>query len=155
MDNKKFQQNFSVVNLGSEQLPYITEDTKTRLQYVPFGVYGHDDFFQAVTLAHNTSTTTAASIEGVSDLIFGKGLYSHNEEFNTQLQKIIPQEEVKRVSFDLKLYGNAAFQVYWNDDHTQIKKMYHVPVQYLRAEKLGSHPKIQNYYYCTDWNDCC
>jgi len=31
--------------------------------------------------------------------------------------------------------------------------MYHVPVQYLRAEKIYNNPKIENYYYCTDWND--
>jgi capsid portal protein len=153
MDNKKFQQNFSVVNLGANDLPYIVEDTKTRYQWVPFGVFGHDDFFQAVTMAHNTSTTSAACIEGIADLIYGKGLYSKNEEFNKILQKILPQEEVKRVSFDLKLYGNAAFQVYWNDDHTKIIKFYHVPVQYLRAEKITDNPRVENYFYCTDWLD--
>jgi len=153
MNNKKFQSNFSVVNLGAQDLPIITEDTKTRYQWVPFGVFGHDDFFQAVTMAHNTSTTTAACVEGIADLIYGKGLYSKNEEFNTILQKILPQEEVKRVAFDLKLYGNGAFQVYWNDDHTKIIKFYHVPVQYLRAEKIGTNPKIENWYYCTDWLD--
>jgi hypothetical protein len=31
--------------------------------------------------------------------------------------------------------------------------MYHVPVQTLRAEKLGENRTVQNYYYCTDWND--
>jgi hypothetical protein len=31
--------------------------------------------------------------------------------------------------------------------------MYHVPVQTLRAEKLYGSPRIDNYYYCTDWND--
>ena len=36
------------------------------------------------------------------DLIYGKGLYSKNEEYNKILQKVIPQEETKRVSFDLK-----------------------------------------------------
>jgi hypothetical protein len=80
-------------------------------------------------------------------------LYSKRPEFDTILQKIIPQEETKRVAFDLKLFGNAAYQVYWNDDHTNIKKMYHVPVQTLRAEKIGSSPQIENYYYCVDWND--
>jgi capsid portal protein len=151
--DKKFRQNLSVVNLGQQDIPYIVEDTKTRYQWVPFGVFGHDDFFQSVTMAHNTSTTTAAAIEGISDLIYGKGLYSHNEEFNTILQKLIPQEEIKRVAFDLKLYGNASFQVYWNDEHTKIVKFYHVPVQYLRAEKIGLNPKIENYFYCTDWLD--
>ena len=93
--NKKFQQNLSVVNLGQQDIPYIVEDTKTRYQWVPFGVYGHDDFFDSVSTAWNVSTTNSACIEGIADLIFGKGLYSHNEEFNTQLQKIIPQEEIK------------------------------------------------------------
>jgi hypothetical protein len=149
----KGQQKFSIVNVNNNSLPIIQEDTKTRYPFVPFGVYGNDDFFDAVTTAFNVSTTNAASIEGIADLIFGKGLYSKNELFNETLQKIIPQEEVKRVSFDLKLYGNAAFQVYWDDTHTKIKKMYHVPVQLLRAEKLGASPLIENYYYCTDWND--
>lgn len=149
----KGKQQFSIVNVNNNSLPIIQEDTKTRYPFVPFGVYGNDDFFDAVTTAFNVSTTNAASIEGIADLIFGKGLYSKNQAFNETLQKIIPQEEVKRVSFDLKLYGNAAFQVYWNDDHTAIKKMYHIPVQLLRAEKLGNSPMIENYYYCTDWND--
>ena len=149
----KQQQNFSIVNVNNNQLPFITEDTKTRYTWIPFGVYGHDDFFDAVTMTYNISTTNSACIEGIADLIYGKGLYSKNEEYNKILQRIIPQEETKRVSFDLKLYGNAAYQVYWNDDHTKIIKMYHIPVQYLRAEKLVNEPKVQNYYYCIDWND--
>jgi hypothetical protein len=149
----KEQQKFSIVNVNNNSLPVIQEDTKTRYSWVPFGVYGHDDFFDAVTTAFNVSTTNAASIEGIADLIFGKGVYSKDEVFNETLQKMIPQEEVKRVAFDLKLFGNAAFQVYWDDTHTKIKKMYHVPVQTLRAEKIYGNPRIENYYYCTDWND--
>ena len=149
----KKEQNFSVVNVNTNSLPVIQEDTKTRYSLVPFGVYGNDDFFDAVTLAYNTSTTTSACVEGLADLIFGKGVYSKRPEFNDILAKLIPQEEIKRVSFDFKLFGNAAFQVYWNDDHTKIKKMYHVPVQTLRAEKLYGAARIENYYYCTDWQD--
>jgi hypothetical protein len=149
----KGKQNFAIVNVNNNQLPVITEDTRTRYPFVPFGVYGQDDFFDAVIAAFNVSTTNAAAVEGIADLIFGKGLYSKNEAFNETLQKIIPQEEVKKVSFDLKLFGNAAFQVYWDDTHTKVKKMYHIPVQTLRAEKLYGNPMIENYYYCTDWTD--
>ena len=149
----KGKQNFAIVNINNNQLPIITEDTKTRYPFVPFGVYGHDDFFDAVIAAFNVSTTNAAAVEGIADLIFGKGLYSKNETFNEVLQKILPQEEVKKVSFDLKLFGNAAFQIYWDDKHEKVKKMYHVPVQTIRAEKLYGNPKIENYYYCTDWTD--
>ena len=149
----KQQQNFAVVNVDNNQLPIIQEDTKTRYSWIPFGVYGHDDFFDAITTTFSVSTTNNACIEGIADLIFGKGLYSKNEAFNEILQKMIPQEETKRVAFDLKLFGNAAYQVYWNDDHTKIIKMYHVPIQTLRAEKLYGSSKVQNYYYCVDWND--
>ena len=149
----KQSQKFAVVNVNTNQLPIISEDTKTRYTWVPFGVYGQDDFFDAVVSAWNVSTTTSACVEGIADLIFGKGLYSKNEAFNEVLQKLIPQEETKRVAFDLKLFGNAAYQVYWNDDHSKIIKMYHIPIQTLRAEKLLGEPKIQSYYYCTDWND--
>ena len=146
-------QKFSIVNVNNNSLPIIQEDTKTRYAWVPFGVYGHDDFFDAVTNAYNVSTTNSACVEGIADLIFGKGIYSKDATFDAILQKIIPQEETKRVAFDLKLYGNAAYQVYWNDEHTKIVKMYHIPVQTLRAEKIGSTAKIENYYYCVDWND--
>jgi hypothetical protein len=149
----KKETKLSIVNVTNNQLPLVTEDTKTRYPFVPFGVYGHDDFFDAVNVAYNASTTNAACVEGIADLIYGKGLYSKNEAFNEILQKIIPQEETKRVAFDLKLFGNAAYQVYWNDEHTKIIKMYHTPIQTLRAEKLYNDPKIQNYYYCVDWND--
>ena len=146
--------NLSVVNVnGQNSLPIITEDTKTRYAWVPFGVFGHDDFFAAVNLTYNTSTTTAACIEGISDLIYGKGLYSKDETFNDTLNRLIPQEDIKRLAFDLKLFGNGALQIYWNDEHTKIIKMYHVPVQTLRAEKIFDNPRIQNYYYCTDWKD--
>jgi capsid portal protein len=149
----KGKQNFAIVNVNNNQLPIIQEDTKTRYTWVPFGVYGQDDFFDAIISAFNVSTTNAASVEGIADLIYGKGIYSKNEPFNEILNRILPQEELKKVSFDLKLFGNAAFQVYWDETHTKIKKMYHVPVQTLRAEKLYGSPKIENYYYCTDWND--
>ena len=146
--------NLSVFGLkGNNSLPIVTEDTRTRYGWIPFGINGHDDFFDAVSIAYNQSTTTAACIEGIADLIFGKGIYSKRPEFDSILQKILPQEDVKRASFDLKLFGNAAFQVYWNDEHTKIIKFYHIPVQTLRAEKIYDNPRIENYYYCVDWND--
>ena len=149
----KQQQKFSIVNVQNNQLPMIQEGGNTRQNWVPFGVWGHDDFFDAVTTAYNVSTTNSACIEGIADLIFGKGLYSKNEAYNKVLQKVIPQEETKRVAFDLKLYGNGAYQVYWNDEHTKVIKFYHVPVQTIRAEKIYNNPKVENYFYCTDWND--
>ena len=153
MEIKHKQQNLSVVNLSQQEIPIITEDVKTRYAWVPVGIIDIDDYFQNVTDAYTTSTTNAACVEGIADLIYGKGLYSKNEETQKVLDRILPQEETKRVAFDLKLYGNAAYQVYWNDDHSKVIKFYHVPVQNIRAEKIYDNPRIENYYYCTDWSD--
>jgi hypothetical protein len=153
MEIKHKQQNLSVVSLSQQEIPIITEDVKTRYAWVPVGIIDIDDYFQNVTDAYTTSTTNAACVEGIADLIYGKGLYSKSEEIQKALDKIIPQEETKRVAFDLKLYGNAAYQVYWNDDHSKVIKFYHVPVQNIRAEKIYDNPRIENYYYCTDWSD--
>jgi hypothetical protein len=149
----KKQQNFSVVNFTREEVPIVTEDIKTRYQWVPVGVNEQDDFFDLLTEAYNTSTTNAACVDGVADLIYGKGIVTDNEEFADTLAKLVPAEDLRRVSFDLKLYGNAAFQVMWNKEHTRILKLFHVPTQTLRAEKIYGAAKIENYYYCTDWND--
>lgn len=149
----KLNQNFSVLNFGQQDIPVVTEDIKSRHQWVPVGILDQDDYFTTLTDAYNTSTTNAACIEGVADMIYGKGLYSKNLAFQPILEKILPQEELKRVSFDLKLTGNGVFQVYWNDEHTKIVKMYHTPIQNWRAEKITDTPKVQNYFYCTDWSD--
>lgn len=150
--DKKYQ-NFSVVSMAQQDVPVIREDVKTRYNWVPFGIYMQDDFYPMITEAFQTSTTNAACVEGISDLIFGKGLYTKNESLTDTISKLLPQEEVKRVVFDLKLYGNGAFQVIWDDTHTKIIKFYHIPVQTLRAEKIYDNPQIENYYYCTDWYD--
>jgi hypothetical protein len=151
--NKDNTNTLRVVNLSQQEIPVVYEDTKTRQQWVPVGIISPDDFFQNVTDAYNNSSTNAACVEGIADMIYGKGLYSKNIQFQPILDKLIPQEEIKRVAFDLKLYGNGVFQVYWNDEHTKVVKMYHTPVQHWRAEKISDSPKIENYYYAIDWND--
>lgn len=149
----KKEQNFSVINLTRQDVPNIIEDTKTRYNWIPLGILGHDDYFDTITEAYNTSTTNAACIEGSADLIYGKGIVTDDTTFEEDLTRLIPSEDLRKVAFDLKLYGNSAFQIFWNKEHTKIKKFYHIPIQTLRAEKLYGHTKVQNYFYCTDWND--
>ena len=110
----KQETKLSVVNLSQQDIPIITEDTKTRHHWVPVGIMDMDDYFPVLTDAYQTSTTNAACIDGIADLIFGKGMYSNSPAFNEVLNKIISQEDLRRISFDYKLYGNAAVDVLWN-----------------------------------------
>jgi len=148
----KNKQNFSVVNFSREEVPIVTEDIKTRHQWVPVGINGHDDYFELLTEGYNTSTTNAACVDGVADLIYGKGIVTDDEDFQDTLARLVPAEDLKKVSFDLKLYGNAAFQIMWNKEHTKVIKMFHVPVQTLRAEKIHMCTRVDNYFYCADWS---
>ena len=132
----KEQGKFSVVNFSRQDVPIIQEDTKTRYKWVPVGILDQDDYFGLVTEAYNTSTTNAACVDGVADLIYGKGLFTKDESKQQELDSTIPPEDLRKVSFDLKLFGNAAFQVVWNKSHTKILKIYHTPVQNLRAKKV-------------------
>jgi hypothetical protein len=145
--------NLKVINLARHEIPIITEDTKTRQSWVPVGIYNSDDFFYLIEEAYNSSTTNAACVEGIADLIYGEGIYTKNLDFEMSLKKILTKNDGRKISFDLKLFGNAAMQVVWNDEHTKVLRLSHIPVQKLRAEKLYGEPKIENYYYCTDWND--
>src|SRR5210317_384665 len=113
----KKQEQFSVLNLTRQDVPIVTEDTKTRYQWVPVGILDQDDYFGMVTEAYNTSTTNAACVEGVADLIYGKGIFKKEEVKQQQLDKIIPPEDLRKITFDLKLYGNAAWQIIWNKSH--------------------------------------
>ena len=149
----KTKTELSVISLTRQDIPDIQEDTKTRYSWVPVGIIGQDDYFPILTDAYNTSVTTAASVDGVADLIYGKGLFSKKEGFNDTLKRLLNPTELKKITFDYKLYGNAAIQVVWNREHTEVKKMYHVPVQNIRAEKIYDDIKVSNYFYCTDWSD--
>lgn len=149
----KEQGKFNVINFSRQDVPIVLEDIKTRYQWVPVGILDQDDYFGLLTEAYNTSTTNAACVDGVADLVYGKGLFTKEEGKQQTLDKIVPPEDLRKVSFDLKLYGNAAFQVIWNESHTKIEKLYHTPVQNLRAKKIYGMKKVEGYYYCTDWND--
>jgi len=149
----KKQEQFSVLNLSRQDVPIVTEDIKTRYQWVPVGILDQDDYFGLVTEAYNTSTTNAACVDGVADLIYGKGLFTNEEGKQEKLDKVVPPEDLRKIAFDLKLYGNAAYQVIWNKSHTQIQKLFHMPVQNLRAKKIYDMGRIEGYYYCSDWSD--
>jgi hypothetical protein len=145
-------QKFSVVNFAQYDIPQITEDRKTRYDFVPVGINAQDDFFESLLDAYTNSTTNAACIDSIADLIFGKGLESENTAEQDLLETILPPEELKRIAFEYKLFGNAAAQVIWNTEHTKVLKIFHIPVSNLRAEKVMMG-KIEAYYYCTDWKD--
>lgn len=145
-----------VVNLsdGGYITPRITESSNNRRAWVEYGIDGIDDFFTTLIKRFETSPTNQACIDGTVDLIYGKGVKAKDRlDLEEYLYTLTTEEEIRRIVFDYKLYGNAAFQLVFNSDRTRIINFYHIPVDTLRAEKVNENGVIPGFYYSPDFSD--
>jgi len=60
---------------------------------------------------------------------------------------------VRKIVLDRKMLGQFAIQVHYSADHKKILKVYHIPVNLLRAEKCNKEGEIEGYYYSDNWLD--
>ena len=142
----------SFVNLSTYTSPQIVESKNK--EWVEFGA--DNNFFQFLIDKANGSATSGACIIGVSQMIYGRGLdatdSSRKPESYARMISLFKKDVVRRLSYDLKLAGQCAMQVIYSKDKKTIEKVEHLPIETLRAEKVGSEDKeIQAYYYHPDW----
>ena len=142
----------SFVNLSTYTSPKIVESKNK--EWVEFGA--DNNFFQFLIDKANGSATSGACIIGVSQMIYGRGLdatdSSRKPESYARMISLFKKDVVRRLSYDLKLAGQCAIQVIYSKDKKTIEKVEHLPIETLRAEKVGSEDKeIQAYYYHPDW----
>ena len=152
MENKASQ--IKVVNMsGGYILPKVTE-TKGRKKHVEMGIEGADDFFTTLIKRYETSPTNQACIDGSTDLILGKGVKAKgNPVLEEYLYNLTNEDEIRKIVFDYKMFGNAAIQCVFNEDRSQIVGFYHLPVDTLRAAKVDEQGNIPGYFYSSDWTD--
>lgn len=142
--------NVHIVNLSSYNRPKIQEDKKK--EWVAYG--DDNDFYTYLIDLYTQSTTNNAIINGVSQMVYGKGLDALDSSTKTDeyaaLRSIFHDSCLRKISFDLKLLGEASFQVLYKD--SQVAKAEHFPRQTLRAEKCNEDGEIEAYYYHNDWS---
>jgi len=119
--------------------------------------YGDDNnYFQYLIDRYNGSPTNNAIINGIIDMVYGKGLgatdASRKPDEYAMMMALFSKECVKRVCSDFKMMGNAAMQVIYNQDHSKIVKVEHIPVETLRAERANEKGDIPAYYYAKSWD---
>lgn len=153
-NNNKIKANVDsihVVNLSSYNKPKVVEDKKK--EWVAYG--DDNDYYQYLIEQYTNSTTNNAIINGVSNMIYGKGLDALDSSTKTDeyaaLRSIFHNECLKKVSLDLKLLGEASFQVLYKDG--KVVRSEHFPRQTLRAEKCNEDGDIEAYYYHPDWGN--
>jgi hypothetical protein len=87
-------------------------------------------------------------------MIYGKGLEALDSSTKTdeyaQLRSIFHNECLKKVTLDLKMLGEACFQVMYANG--KVIRAEHFPRQTLRAEKYNDDGDIEAYYYHPKWH---
>ena len=143
-------ENVHIVSLSSYNRPQIKEDKKR--DWVEYG--DDNDFYTYLIDLFIESTTNNAIINGVSQMIYGKGLDALDSSTKTEeyaaLRSIFHDSCLRKITFDLKLLGEASFQVLYKDK--QVARAEHFPRQTLRAEKCNDDGEIEAYYYFHDWS---
>jgi hypothetical protein len=148
-NNNQKQGGVHVISLSTYNKPEITEDK--RKDWVNYG--SDNDYYSYLIKLFTDSTTNNAIIGGVSSMIFGKGLDALDSSTKTEeyaaMRSIFSNECLRKVSLDLKLLGEASFQVTYKDK--KVYKAEHFPRQTLRAEKCNEEGQVEAYYYHPDW----
>lgn len=149
---KSAKSEVSFVNLSSYTSPEVKE-VATR-DWVSYGT--DNNYFQYLLDRYNGSATNNASINGISQQIFGKGLSatdsSRKPEEYAKMITLLKKDTVRKLCYDLKLMGQCAIQVIYSKDRKSIAKIEHFPIETLRAEKCNEKGEIEAYYYYKDWS---
>lgn len=143
--------NLHIVNLASYNRPKISED-KNR-DWVEYG--DDNDYYSYLIDLYTNSTTNHSIINGISNMIYGKGLdaLDSNKKPNeyAAMRSIVSDSCLRKVVLDLKLLGEGSFQVLYQKG--EVKKAEHFPRQTLRAEKCNEDGEVEAYYYHPDWKE--
>ena len=142
--------NLHLIQLGQYERPTITEERNK--DWVSIG--DNNDYYQSLIDAYMDSTTNNAVINGVVNQIYGKGLdatdSAEKPDQYAQMKSLVKPNDLRNVCQDLKLLGEAAFQITYNG--SKISAITHFPRETLRAEKMNDKGEIKNYFYSADWS---
>ena len=142
----------NIINLSSYTAPDIQVDKKN--PYVTFG--SKNSYFQYLIDRYTGSPTNNAIVNGISQMVFGKGLSATDsnkkpEEY-AQMMSLLHNDCVRKLVYDLYLMGQCAMQIIYSKDRKSIAQVEHMPVETLAMEKPGENGEIEGYYYCEDWS---
>ncbi len=150
---KKGKSQISIVNLSTYNSPDI-KVVKNK-DYVTYG--DKNSYFQYLIDRYTESPTNNAIINGISQMIFGRGLGATDsnkkpEEY-AKMITLFTDDCVRKFAYDLKLAGQCAVQVIYSKDRKTVAQVAHIPVETLAMEKCNEDGEIEGFYYCSDWEN--
>ena len=141
-----------IVNLSTYTTPDIVE--KSNKDWVSYGA--DNNYFKYLIDRYNGSPTNNAIINGMSEMIYGRGLDALNSNKKpdqyASMISLLHKDMVRKLCYDLKLMGQCSMQVIYSKDRKSIAQVEHIPVENLRAEKCNDKGEIEGYFYSDDWS---
>ena len=139
------------LNLSTYSSPKIVEQKNKDWVF-----YGDDNnYYQYLIDLYHGSPTNNACVKGIADLIFGEGLEAVKADRNLQgyieVKKLFSDDCLRKIAMDLKMLGQASFQIVKTKNRKSVYKAYHFPIQTLRPKKANKDGEIDGYYYSADW----
>lgn len=145
--------NMRFVNLSSYAAPEYKEVYNK--EWVLYQDEDGQNYFKSLIDRYLDSPTNACCINGISDMIYGRGIDATDSEekpeMYAQMKLLLQDKQLKRIVKDYKLLGQAAIQVIYNEQKTRIIKLLHFPMETLAAEK-AVNGMIEAYYYHPNWD---
>ena len=151
IENKR--PNVHVLSLASYVAPELTESKDG--DYVQYG--DKNSYYKFLIDRYTNSATNNAVINGVSRLIYGKGLTALDAASKpndyASFITMFKSEDVRKLVIDLKMLGQCAMQVLYSKDHKKVISAQHISVHLICPEKCNKEGKIANYYYSDNWDN--
>ena len=147
----------NLVELSHYNIPHIVE--KTNQDWVSFG---EDNLYPNYLLElFLGSAINGALIKSIGAMIYGEGLAATDADENEATKESFlklngllhdsPDDVLKDLAMDLKLFGGCYVNVIWSRDRKSISKISHIGAQYIRSGKMVDG-EIDTYYYSSDWS---
>lgn len=105
----------------------------------------HNSLYDFVEDSYLNSPTNMSIINSIRDYIVGEGLVDAN---GSDINSIISQEDVYKLSLDIKKFGAFTVQILWGLDET-IKEIKYLNVKKVQLD-IDDYGDIQGYYYSFD-----
>jgi len=139
------------LQLNSYTSPKIVENKQE--DWVEYGA--DNNYYQYLIDLYHGSPTNNAAVKGIADLIFGEGLEAVKADRNLQgyleTKKLFRDDCLRKISLDLKMLGQASFQLIKSKNRKKYAMVKHWPIQTLRPEKANKEGEVEAYWYSPDW----
>lgn len=148
MEVKK--QIIDVIQLSNYVRPDIKEVSNK--EYVMNG--DKNSFYTYIIERFNGSPTNRAIIDSYAKLIYGKGLYSKQQntkplQFAQVLSKL-SKKDLRNICQDYAIFTEASYETIYKNG--ELEKIKHVPKNQVLPNKMNEEGDIEGYWYSLDFN---